>query len=83
MARASKTTTSTTINNHIFLFFILVTNLNPEQTRQFMSGFQYSDTAYTGSQPFPALSWAGSGLSEARSVCGPVGQSGWEAVRQG
>jgi len=24
-----------------------------------MPGFQYSGTAYAGSQPFPALSWAG------------------------
>jgi hypothetical protein len=41
MARASKTTTSTTINKHHFLFsfFILVTNSNPEQDRQFVFWF--------------------------------------------
>jgi hypothetical protein len=51
MARASKTTTSTTINKYHFLFYILVTNSNPEQDRQIKPGFQYSGKTYTGSQP--------------------------------
>jgi len=48
-----------------------------------MSGFRGFVIAYTGSQPFPALSWAGSRLSVARSVYGLVGQSDREAVRRG
>jgi len=44
-----------------------------------MSGFRGFVIAYTGSQPFPALSWAGSRLSVARPYCGLVEQSGWVA----
>jgi len=46
-----------------------------------MSGFRGFVIAYAGSQPFPALSWAGSRLSVARSVCAPVGQMYWGTVR--
>jgi len=66
----------------LFSFFILVTNLNPEQDRPFMLGFQYSGTVYAESQPFPAFSGQEGGLSVARFFCGPVGQLYWEAVRQ-
>jgi len=83
MARDSKTTTSTTINKYHFLFsfFILVTNLNQKQDQQFMHRFQYSGTAYTGSQSFLHSVGHEGGLSVARSVCDPVGESGWETVR--
>ena len=58
-------------NKYHFLFSFLYWSLIQIQSRIASSspGFQYSGTAYTGSHPFPALSWAGYqklGLSVAR-----------------
>jgi len=68
MARASKTTTSTTINKYHFLFFILVTNSNPEQDRQFVPRFSVFWYSIYRISIFPALSWAGR-RSISSSVC--------------